>query len=777
MFISLRFHRLLAVAALSLGTSLAAFAVTLEEITILHVGDQESWLLSAQGNLRNDNSQPLSYYGGVDRLAALMDQRETANTTAGRAVFRVNAGDAWLPGPRFNASLVNLGTAHPDGGQDYYDTIAMREIAFDAAVFGNHEFDLGLSTAARFAEVSGTTYISMNLDFSQDPAFAALETSGTVAPYAIGTTPSGKKVAFIGITTPLLPAVSSPQTLALMNGFAGFSTSNTEDQNIAALVVPLQAIINDLRTNQGVSVVIIVSHLQNFSKEISVLIPALTGVDAVISGGGHELQRNASSTTIPTAAPVFGPALPSPAIAYPTLALDATAKQVPVYTAHFGNRYLGEFTIQLKGVTGEVVGFVDEAVRRVSGVTSTLTTSPAYGPDPDAVTGNALIQSQVIAPVQAYINSLNAQVFGATEVGLNGERGFAGTPRTFTPGVRNAETNLGNLVADSGRFASETDVYIQNGGGIRASIAGPVSPDTQRNISIGDSFTVLTFLNIVVADPSVSAAQLKAVLEHGFAASTTSGSVQGRFPQLSGVNVIYDTTRAVGDRVRKVVLTHDPTTSADDVVIIDYGRVLDSSIRFSVGTIDFLANGGDGYPFIANGFQFENLPFSRNYQEAFVDYIAFSTAQGGLGGLVTSQLYSTVNPFDRLGRIVDMIYATGGRDTIVGTAGNDLIFGGTGGDTITGGAGNDIFIYDSFRDAGDVITDFVPGSDRLDVSGLLASMGVPSNASALGTALTFTNVGSNCRINYVIPGQSPRPLVTVNGVDAAQLNQASNFVF
>ncbi len=751
---------------------LLPLAARAEEVTILHVGDQESWLLSAQGNLRDDTNQPLSFYGGVDRLATLMNVRESANTSAGRAVVRVNAGDALLPGPRFNASVdttktQNLATAHPDGGQDYYDAIALRHMGFDVAVFGNHEFDRGLETAARFAAVAGTTYLSMNLNFAADPAFAALQTAGKVAPYTTYTTPGGKKVAFVGVTTPLLPDISSPATLDLMEGFAGFNYAQTENQKITALSASLQGIINDLRTNQGVTVVVMVSHLQDREKELNVLLPLLTGVDAVISGGGHELETNANSTTIPTASPINGPALPNPALPYPTRATDASAKSVPIYTANFGNRYLGEFTLQIDDTTGAVTGVTNEAVRRVSG----------HASDADAVTGDATIFSSVITPVKNYVSALNAEIFATTEVQLNGERGVAGTARSYTAGVRNAETNLGNLVADSGRFASGADVHLQNGGGVRASIAGPTSPATEKNISIGDSFSTLTFLNIIVADDNVSAAQLKAVLEHGFAASSTAGSAQGRFPQLSGVEVIFDTTRLANDRVRRVVLTKDSSTKADDVVIIDYGRVINSSVRFSMSTIDFLANGGDSYPFRNNGFDFDNLVYFRNYQEAFVDYAKLPDASGGLAGMVRASQYPTINAFDRVGRIVDMIYATGGRDTITGTVGADFICGGPGADTCAGGTGNDTFVFTSVRDSGDIITDFTIGSDKLDVADLLRSMGVTSSAGALGTRLTFTNVGQNCAVNYVLPGAAPRILVTVNGTTAAQLNSASNFVF
>ena len=196
----LRVKRLAVSIALLVALPSSAFA--LEGLSILHIGDQESWLLSAQGNLRDDPSQALSFYGGIDRLASVIDQQRTAATAAGYSVLTLNAGDAFLPGPRLSASLSNLASAYSDGGQDFYDAMAMRYIGFDAAVFGNHEFDLGADVAARFAQVSGTTYLSANLDFSATSAFSALASSGAVAPGIITTTTAGNKVGIVGLTPP-----------------------------------------------------------------------------------------------------------------------------------------------------------------------------------------------------------------------------------------------------------------------------------------------------------------------------------------------------------------------------------------------------------------------------------------------------------------------------------------------------------------------------------------------------------------------------------------------
>ncbi len=740
-----------------------------EQLTILHVGDQESWLLSAQGSLRDDASQALSFYGGVDRVATVLNQLEANAINAGRTVLRLNAGDAFLPGPRFNASLDNLQTAAADGGQDFYDSVAARALQFDAIVFGNHEFDFGIGTAARFADLSTTAagpYLSFNLDFSQDPELAALATVNKVASHAIYQTDGGKNVAVIGLTTPLLPSVSSPQTAALMQGFRGFDSTASETANLNALVPELQALINDLRTNQSVSVVILLSHLQNASREIHDLIPLLNGVDLVVSGGGHELQTNGISSTIPTSSPVFGPALPNPAIPYPSIAVDASAKNVPVVTAHFGNRYVGQITLDIDDVTGLVTGFdaSDSRVVRVSGRLA----------DSDAVTGDTSLFNNVVTPVANYIAALNAEIVGTTDVLLNGERGVAGVPRNFTPGVRNAETNLGNLVADSLRFAAGADVSIQNAGGVRASIIGP-------NISVGATFNTLTFLNLVVVDQEVNASQLKAVLEHGFANSTVSGSAQGRFPQLSGLEVVFDTTRSAGDRVRRIILTLDPTTAADDLLLVDYGAVIDPVTTFSVATIDFLANGGDGYPFLANGFNFSNLVVTRNYQEALVDLIEIDAANGGLDGFVSSSQYPVVNPFSGNGRSSDQIYGTSGNDILTGTTGRDFITVGPGvdvvnsslgRDTITLGAGVDTIIYTNLRHAGDIVRNYTPGEDLIDLSAFFSDVAV---TPVLGSNIRFLDTTQGVSVQLFLNGRRT-VLLTVEGVTAAEMNNASNFV-
>jgi Ca2+-binding RTX toxin-like protein len=73
-------------------------------------------------------------------------------------------------------------------------------------------------------------------------------------------------------------------------------------------------------------------------------------------------------------------------------------------------------------------------------------------------------------------------------------------------------------------------------------------------------------------------------------------------------------------------------------------------------------------------------------------------------------------------------------------AGDDYIHGGSGADTITGGSGADLFVYkalfDSKPTSGDVITDFVHGVDKMDLSAIDANVNVSGNSA-------FTYVGEN----------------------------------
>jgi len=136
--------------------------------------------------------------------------------------------------------------------------------------------------------------------------------------------------------------------------------------------------------------------------------------------------------------------------------------------------------------------------------------------------------------------------------------------------VRSREAAIGNLIADAIRKATNADVALQNGGGIRGNRryrAG--SRLTSRHV-----LTELPFNNVVMV-LEITGRQLKAALEHGLARVGW-----GRFPHVSGVRVTWDSQKPAGQRI--ISLTRN-------------GKPVGLDDRLTLATNDFLANGGDGY--------------------------------------------------------------------------------------------------------------------------------------------------------------------------------------
>jgi Ca2+-binding RTX toxin-like protein len=70
----------------------------------------------------------------------------------------------------------------------------------------------------------------------------------------------------------------------------------------------------------------------------------------------------------------------------------------------------------------------------------------------------------------------------------------------------------------------------------------------------------------------------------------------------------------------------------------------------------------------------------------------------------------------------DLLLGGGGRDRLDGGAGNDTLDGGAGADRLVGGTGADVFRFGATGAVGDVILDFHPGEDRIDLRNVGASL-------------------------------------------------------
>jgi Ca2+-binding RTX toxin-like protein len=63
----------------------------------------------------------------------------------------------------------------------------------------------------------------------------------------------------------------------------------------------------------------------------------------------------------------------------------------------------------------------------------------------------------------------------------------------------------------------------------------------------------------------------------------------------------------------------------------------------------------------------------------------------------------------------DLLFAGAGNDHVRGGVGDDVIEGGTGSDVLTGDAGADVFVIRATDGGGDVITDFLTGTDKIQI--------------------------------------------------------------
>lgn len=288
-------------------------------LTILHNNDGESKLVNAPGN---------PDFGGVARFETLVDQlrreatrgKPPSGQAGRRGVLLLSSGDNFLAGPEFNASL--------EKGVPFYDSIALREIGYDAMAIGNHEFDFGPDVFADFVVGfgwRGPEFVSANLDFSDEPRLRALARTGTLVASTV-VRERGEKVGVVGATTPLLPSISSPRNVRVLDDVAGLVQQQV-----------------DRLSRRGVDKVILISHLQGLAEDRA-LIPMLEGVDVAIAGGGDELLADDDALLVPGDAISLDPQTGEP-LRYPLFVPDADGVDVPVVTTAGDYKYVGRLVV------------------------------------------------------------------------------------------------------------------------------------------------------------------------------------------------------------------------------------------------------------------------------------------------------------------------------------------------------------------------------------------------------------------------------------------------
>ncbi|MCB1120480.1 MAG: choice-of-anchor I family protein, partial [Verrucomicrobiae bacterium] len=549
----------------------------------------------------------------------------------------LSAGDNFIPGPFFSAAgdgslRDTFQTAHdelfglvPDTltnireGDGRADVTIMNILGIDASAFGNHEFDAGTTTLGELLKTDirgpglgdvrwlGTQfpYLSTNLDFSSDANLSGVYTSdilpntdfaslpgdldaAAVAPKIAQATiidRGGLKIGVVGATTQRLPVISSP------GDTTEATTGGTEDMD--ALAAALQPVIDALIL-EGPKIIILTSHLQQISLEEE-LLTKLSGVDLVIAGGSDTLLADGTDVLHPGDVAAGG---------YPIITTNLDGDPAAVVSTDGEYSYVGRL-IATFDTDGKLLPASIDPAKSGAFATMDDTVEGLWGDLvlPFAPLTKGAQVKRITDGVSSVVTAKDGNIFGKTAVFLEGRR----------EKVRTEETNLGNLTADANlwvaqQYDSSVAVSLKNGGGIRAPIGAvdgfsgellitPANPDAGKeegDISQLDIENSLRFNN-ELSLVTLSAADLKEILEAGLS-GVAPGATPGSFPQVGGMAVTYDPSAEAGSRVTDLVIknAHELVT---DVVVRDGAVVGDPDREIRVVTLNFLAGGGDGYPF------------------------------------------------------------------------------------------------------------------------------------------------------------------------------------
>ncbi|MDA0230544.1 MAG: bifunctional metallophosphatase/5'-nucleotidase [Proteobacteria bacterium] len=290
--------------ALALGVlalcvfALAAPAFSGElKLTILHTNDVHSRLAATPPFGSACNAQHISEnkcLGGAARHASAINSIRAE----GGNVVLLDAGD------QFQGTLFFTYYSGQAAAQ------VMNRLGYDAMAVGNHEFDNGPATLARFAGRIDFPLLAANMDVSADTQLA-----GRVAPWTVLEF-GGEKLGVIGLITEETPSISSPGRHIQ---FADLTESLKEA--VAAL------------QRMGIDKIIALGHV-GYWRDMD-LARAVDGIDIIVGGHSHTYL----SSDDPTAA---GP--------YPTLVTSPGGETVLVVQAYQWSRYLGRLDVSFDAV-------------------------------------------------------------------------------------------------------------------------------------------------------------------------------------------------------------------------------------------------------------------------------------------------------------------------------------------------------------------------------------------------------------------------------------------
>ena len=510
------------------------------DVTILYTNDVHTYI---------DNKSPKPTYAAIAALKKSIED-------TGRDVLLVDAGDHIQ------------GTAY--GSMDDGATIIelMNEAGYDLATPGNHEFDYGMARAKAVLREADFPYVSCN--------WVDLRTGFNVLPSVKFFFVGGRKIAFVGVTTPETYTKSTPayfmndaQTKYIYDILGGEDGQKLYDAVQKAI---------DKAEFWGADTIIGLGHLgvdPSSSPWTSEEVIAHThGFTAFIDGHSHTVMANKQVT-------------------------DASGKAVTLTQTGSYFKNIGKMTVGADGtITTELI---------------------------DTYEG---LDAAVAATASNWISAVDDML--GEEIAVGDTKFYINDPATGKRRIRSGETNLGDFVADGiYTYFNEIeelhcDVAIMNGGGIRTDVeAGPWSFKTCKTVSPFGNVACLM---------SVTGQQIQDALEFGARFAGAEGKENGGFLQVAGARY------TIHPMIPNTVQTNDKnvwtgsaaTPRVSNVEIYDKTtgtyQPLDPNATYALAGMNYtLRNLGDGFA------MFDGATLIKDYVSE--DYLVMSSYAAMFGGV------------------------------------------------------------------------------------------------------------------------------------------------
>ena len=408
----------------------------------------------------------------------------------------------------------------------------MNKMGYSVAIPGNHEFDYGVDNFLSLAEKAQFKYISCNFQYKGENVFD---------PYVIREI-GGRKIGFVGVTTPTTITASKPTLFEDENG--EFVYSFLQDETGEGVYNAVQSAADNAR-KEGAEYVIVLGHLGNEEQcrpwTYADVISHTNGIDAFLDGHSHDTDQ--------------------------VIMKNKDGKEVPRSACGTKMQHIGWCRIPAEGeVTAGIYSWtLDDSAPEVLGIENEMSTAvkEARGSISKLLEGKIAVSEQEMTIYDP--------------VAVDPEWGKVRM-------IRRAETNLGDLCTDAYRFMTEADIALLGGGGIRVSI--PAGDVTMKNM-----YEVFPFGNEVCV-VRATGQQILDALEWGAAAVP---GENGGFMQVSGLS--YEIHTYIDSTCTKDVNGMFTGVAGERRVrnVKVNGTPIDPDALYNVAGNDYwFLNGGDG---------------------------------------------------------------------------------------------------------------------------------------------------------------------------------------